>query len=83
MKIVRYLKSQISQDLLRKMAFIGGPRQVGKTTLARQIIKKSSSYLNWDNLEHRQLILKNQIPTHLPELIFDEVHKFSHWQKFY
>ena len=82
MKIVRYLKSQISQDLLHKMAFIGGLRQVGKTTLARQIIKKSSSYLNWDNLEHRQLILKNQIPTHLPELIFDEVHKFSHWRNF-
>ena len=82
MKIVRYLKSQISRDVLRKMAFIGGPRQVGKTTLARQIIKKKHSYLNWDNLRHRQLILKNQIPTHLPELIFDEIHKFSHWRNF-
>ena len=82
MKIVRYLKSQISQDILRKMAFIGGPRQVGKTTLARQIIKKNQSYLNWDNLEHRQLILKNQMPTHLSELIFDEIHKFSYWRNF-
>lgn len=82
MKIVRYLKSFISEDLLSKMVFIGGPRQVGKTTLARQIIKKSSSYLNWDHLEHRQWILKNQIPTHLDKLIFDEIHKFPNWRNF-
>lgn len=30
----RYLVSQIRQDLARKMVFVAGPRQVGKTTLA-------------------------------------------------
>ena len=64
------------------MVFIGGPRQVGKTTLARQIIKRKSSYLNWDNVEHRQSIITNQIKTHLPELIFDEIHKFTKWRNF-
>ena len=64
------------------MVFIGGARQVGKTTLARQIIKKKSSYINWDHLEHRQLILKNQIPINLFEIIFDEIHKFSLWRNF-
>ena len=64
------------------MAFIGGPRQVGKTTLARQIIKNKSSYLNWDNVEHRYSIIRNQLPTHLNELIFDEIHKSKNWRSF-
>ena len=82
MKRVRYLKSSISQDLMEKMVFVGGPRQVGKTTLAKQIIKKASSYLNWDNVEHRSSIIKNQLPTHSKELIFDEIHKFTKWRNF-
>ena len=82
MKKVRYLKSPISQDLIEKMVFVGGPRQVGKTTLAKQIIKKASSYLNWDNVEHRHSIIKNQLPTHSKELIFDEIHKFTKWRNF-
>ena len=82
MNKVRYLKAPIVQDLLQKMAFIGGPRQVGKTTLARQIIRRKSCYLNWDNVEHRQRMIQNQLPTHLNELIFDEIHKFSKWRSF-
>ena len=31
--IVRYLAKPIEEDLARKMVFVGGPRQVGKTTL--------------------------------------------------
>ncbi len=31
----RYLAGQILADLDRKMVFVAGPRQVGKTTLAR------------------------------------------------
>ena len=65
------------QDLKEKMVFVGGPRQVGKTTLARQIFKSKSSYFNWDNVEHRYSIIKNQLPTSKPELIFAEIHKFA------
>ena len=82
MNRVRYLKSHISKDILEKMVFVGGPRQVGKTTLARQIIKKKTSYLNWDNVEHRYSIIKNQLPTYRNELIFDEIHKFVNWRRF-
>ncbi|MEK7745259.1 MAG: AAA family ATPase, partial [Elusimicrobiota bacterium] len=36
------------------MVFIGGPRQVGKTTLARELGRRvfsgSFRYLNWDSL---------------------------------
>jgi predicted AAA+ superfamily ATPase len=31
----RYLRPQVLKDLARKMVFVAGPRQVGKTTLAR------------------------------------------------
>ena len=42
------------QDLKRKMVFVGGPRQLGKTTLARAILGKSATgYLNWDVDAHR------------------------------
>jgi predicted AAA+ superfamily ATPase len=35
---VRYLRAQVEEDLRSKMAFIGGPRQVGKTSLARSLL---------------------------------------------
>ena len=34
----RYLADQIRTDLERKMVFVSGPRQVGKTTLARGLL---------------------------------------------
>ncbi len=36
----RYLSNSIVSDLNNKMVFIGGARQVGKTTLAREIVAK-------------------------------------------
>jgi uncharacterized protein len=58
----RYLESQVRSDLKRKMVFVGGPRQVGKTTLARNLLGKSSSgLLNWDVPAQRDLILRQQI----------------------
>ncbi len=34
----RYLEEQIVKDLNSKMLFLAGPRQCGKTTLAKQIL---------------------------------------------
>ena len=50
---MRYITKYIAKDLEKKMVFIGGPRQVGKTTLAKQILddqKEASLGLafNWD-----------------------------------
>ena len=41
------------------MAFVCGPRQVGKTTIAKVLIKisKNSSYRNWDIPEDREKIV--------------------------
>ena len=41
----------------RQMVFISGPRQVGKTTLCAGL---STRYLNWDNGEHRLVILRGE-----------------------
>ena len=49
----RYLYPHIKKDLSEKMVFIGGPRQVGKTTLSLQFLEsgteKHPAYLNWDS----------------------------------
>jgi predicted AAA+ superfamily ATPase len=84
-KTHRYLFSSISKDLEKKMVFIGGPRQIGKTTLSLQFFKnkaseKNTGYLNWDYLADRSLILKNQLPLNEPLLIFDEIHKYRNWR---
>ena len=42
----RYLREQLAADLDEKMVFLGGPRQVGKTTLARALPSSPDGYLN-------------------------------------
>ncbi|MFH0753879.1 MAG: AAA family ATPase [Candidatus Omnitrophota bacterium] len=79
--IKRYLASQIRSDLKDKMVFVAGPRQTGKTTLARMIIPKAESYLNWDVPASREHILKYELPD-VPAFIFDEIHKYKKWRQF-
>lgn len=83
-KLLRYLKRPIKEDLASKMVFIGGPRQVGKTTLSLDFLRpaneKNPAYLNWDRTTDRSLILKDQLPLTSPLLIFDEIHKYRHWR---
>ena len=77
----RYLTSQIKRDLSKKMVFLGGPRQVGKTTLAKSISPDPQGYLNWDIAEHREKILKREIPVS-KILILDEIHKYRSWRDY-
>jgi predicted AAA+ superfamily ATPase len=75
----RYLLPQVRRDLLRKMVFVGGPRQVGKTTLARSLPGAASGYLNWDDAMHRDRILRRELPPGRL-WIFDEIHKYRSWR---
>ncbi len=77
----RYLETQVRADLAKKVVFLGGPRQVGKTTLAKAILGRSKGYLNWDDAEHRQAILKRQLP-HGKLWVFDEIHKYRSWRSY-
>lgn len=78
MVVERYLKSAVIDDLKKKMVFLGGPRQVGKTTLATHLVK-DFAYLNWDEAQHREAILKGRLPAQ-KLLIFDELHKYRQWR---
>lgn len=78
----RYLSEIISKDLTKKMVFVAGPRQVGKTTVAKSFLEGNlSGYLNWDVPEGRERILKRDIPL-APLVVFDELHKFKTWKGF-
>jgi len=61
------------------MVFVGGPRQVGKTTLARAILKKTDGYLNWDVDNDRERILLREWPR-ASLLVLDEIHKYKDWR---
>lgn len=78
----RYLEPQVKSDLARKMVFVAGPRQVGKTTLAKRILgRRRSGYLSWDVAEDRERILNRELP---PATLwaFDELHKYRSWRSF-
>jgi uncharacterized protein len=77
----RYLDDRVSRDLEKKMVFLTGPRQVGKTTLSRWLIEKSGGqYLNFDISEDRRLIEMRQWSPRAPLLVLDEIHKMSDWK---
>ncbi len=79
----RYCEPYIKQDLLKKMVFLGGPRQVGKTTLSKRFLSNSwahGEYLNWDVDEDRQAVLKKRWLKDSPLVIFDEIHKYPRWK---
>lgn len=80
----------------RQMLFLMGPRQVGKTTLSFHVtdsLKSDFYYLNWDNQDDRELILRGpkaisefiklERPRKIPPiLVFDEIHKYREWKNF-
>ena len=74
----------IKNDLKKKMVFIGGPRQIGKTTIATGLLKKflpgDSRYLNWDNELDRKTIVRGDWDKQQALMIFDEIHKKKGWQ---
>lgn len=84
------IKEHISTN--RQMAFLTGPRQVGKTTLAEKLTS-IKLHINWDNQAHRALVLKgpdivaeklglSMIYKDLPVIVFDEIHKYNKWKTF-
>lgn len=78
-----------------EMLFLSGPRQVGKTTVSLNLANEYSNftYLNWDNEDHKQVILTgptaivqvaniDQLSKTKPIIAFDEIHKRPDWKNF-
>jgi len=72
------------------MAFVSGPRQVGKTTTCRG---HADFYVNWDSEDDREALLAgsaalvetlglNRLSTGIPSVLFDELHKYPRWKQF-
>ncbi len=93
---LRYLETHISSLAFArgKMAFVSGPRQVGKTTLGKRLLKERErgTYFTWEDIVMRRTWVKN--PSALlglpdggggesgnrPLFIFDEIHKAKGWK---
>ena len=94
-KMSRYLSDDIATLALtrNKMAFLSGPRQVGKTTLAKDLKGAFDEfrYKNWDESEFRKVWAKspNLLKTEFDLtranttrlLVLDEIHKGSKWKQ--
>ena len=81
---MRYITENVLRDLQKKMVFVGGPRQVGKTTMARAILQenfRSGRYFNWDFDEDRLAILRKRWREDDQILVFDELHKYPKWKQ--
>src|SRR3989344_6064961 len=80
----REQKKAILSDLQKKMVFLVGPRQVGKTWLSKEIAKKYSEplYLNYDFLEDRTTIKAAGWLPSVDLIIFDELHKIPDWKNY-
>jgi hypothetical protein len=81
----RALEPLIRPVLPRKMVFIGGPRQVGKTTLALALVGKGAdethpAYFNWDDPRAAARLRRLELPPGQPLLVLDEIHKYARWR---
>lgn len=89
----RSLEGQIRELAFEnsKIAFISGPRQCGKTTLAKSLLAKAKNgaYYNWDEIEFRRQWSKNPQATverfdtemRRPLIVYDEIHKAKLWKR--
>ena len=75
----RSLAPHIEADLSRKIVLLTGPRQSGKTTLARMLVK-DYDYFNYDLAEHRVALMEKSWRRDCTLVIFDELHKMKSWK---
>ncbi len=76
----------------RQMMFLSGPRQVGKTTFAKELAKsyKNNLYFNWDIISNKKTLIENptffeginRVDESRPLVIFDEIHKYKNWKNY-
>jgi len=78
--ISRSIEKVTNEFLREKIVLISGPRQVGKTHFSTNL-KRNYDYLNFDNVEHRRLVIKKEWKRDKELLVLDEVHKMKSWKQ--
>jgi len=76
----RYLQKEIIKSLNDKIVLLTGPRQSGKTTLAKQLFTQFD-YFNYDADEDRLALRHKSWDRKKPVIIFDELHKMRNWKR--
>lgn len=83
MGVIRRMEEVIPRDLERKLVVLSGPRQCGKTTLAKKLVReRAGAYYSWDIHPDRLRIQKREIDFGATFWAFDEIHKFARWRAF-
>lgn len=82
MRRIQY--NYILKDLSKKMVFLVGPRQAGKTWLAKEIARSFQHpvYLNYDRKEDRTIIHSEAWLESTDLLVIDELHKMPNWKQY-
>ena len=62
------------------MVLLAGPRQCGKTTLAKSLLDDRGQYLNWDIAKDRKVIREVAWPKDASLIVLDELHKAPKWE---
>ena len=80
----RYLSDTIRSDLGKKMVLLTGPRQVGKTTMAKKLMAgyRRAQYLNWDVADDRRILFAQTWSPRADILVLDEIHKMAQWKSY-
>jgi uncharacterized protein len=78
----RPIYALIAKDLARKLVFVTGPRQVGKTTLSQQLLAGTApaQYFNYDVAPDKQSIERQSWLPDSKLLVLDELHKMPNWK---
>lgn len=80
----RTQKALILADLEKKIVLLVGPRQAGKTWIAKNIAAEfpGSIYLNYDQVLDRDIMLAQSWLPSTPLLVLDELHKMPNWKNY-
>jgi predicted AAA+ superfamily ATPase len=83
----RYLTETIRTDALafQKMAFLSGPRQAGKSTIGRALLKHESNEFTWDDEDFRKEWTRSPSGSIAARedgpILLDEIHKDQRWKQ--
>jgi predicted AAA+ superfamily ATPase len=80
-KVVRRQTQYVRADLQKKMVWLAGPRQCGKTTIAEVLLDEiGGHYYNWDFAADRLALQRNELDQKAKLWVFDELHKYRRWR---